>query len=139
MDGRAGCDLCERHPGEGDGLGVEEYDQRYPAPPEWTPDEVRSPGAESWAAMGRRVARVLTALLARHPGQVIVVVCHGGVIEHSMVRWLELDPLRQDTRAWIKPVNSSITEWRIAANPFRGAGALPVQLVRYNDHAHVVD
>lgn len=38
---------------------------------------------------------------------------------------------------WIKPVNTSLTEWRVAANPFLGRDALPVQLVRFNDHPHV--
>jgi probable phosphoglycerate mutase len=136
-DVRQDCDLCERHPGEGDGLGVEEYDLRYPAPARWTPDEVRSPGAESWSRMGGRVRRVLDSLIERHPGDTVVVVCHGGVIEHSIVRWLDLDPDRQAERAWIKPVNTSLTEWRVAANPFLGGDALPVQLVRFNDAAHV--
>ena len=40
------------------------------------------------------------------------------------------------TRAWIAPDNSSLTELRFAPNPYEKS-TLPVQLVRYNDHAHL--
>ena len=31
------CDFCEHHPGEGDGLPWDEFDERYPHPAEWDP------------------------------------------------------------------------------------------------------
>ena len=40
-------------------------------------------------------------------------------------------------RAWLSPANSSLTEWRFAASPF-GGRSMPLELVRYNDHAHLV-
>jgi hypothetical protein len=56
---------------------------------------------------------------------------------HSMIRWLDLSAQRT-ARAWINPANSSLTEWRFAPNPFTDR-SLPLELVRFNDHAHLAD
>jgi hypothetical protein len=53
-----------------------------------------------------------------------------------MFRWLSLDPSGSGTRAWINPTNASMTEWRVGANPFI-KDTLPLELVRFNDHAHL--
>jgi probable phosphoglycerate mutase len=45
--------------------------------PEWQPPE----GGESLIELRARVTRTLTELAARHPGQQIVVVAHGGVLD----------------------------------------------------------
>jgi probable phosphoglycerate mutase len=129
------CDFCEHHPGEGDGLAWTEYEERYPAPDVWDPHLRRDPGAETWAEMADRVARGLDALIERHPGDTVVVACHGGVVIQSMFRWLALDA-GGDGRAWMNPMNSSMTEWRFGTNPFDKA-TLPLELVRFNDHAHL--
>jgi broad specificity phosphatase PhoE len=87
--------------------------------------------------MSERVRRGLDAVAQRHEGQKVVIVCHGGVVVHSMIRWLGLHPTAvYGRRARLDPVNTSITEWRLD-------GAVPaerldeVQLVRFNDHAHL--
>src|SRR5690606_19437940 len=52
------CDFCEHHPGEGDGLPWEEFEQRWPVPSDgWDPYLRRDPGGETWAEMAERVAR----------------------------------------------------------------------------------
>lgn len=130
------CDLCEHHPGEGDGLTWDEFNERYPAPDRWDPHLRRDPGGETWAEMGERVARGLDALVERHPGETIVVACHGGVVVWSMFRWFGLDPADMGERAWMNPTNASLTEWRFRANPF-AKGTRSIQLVRFNDHAHL--
>lgn len=130
------CDLCEHHPGEGDGLSYEEYDRRWPVVDPWGPDVRRAPGSETWAEMAVRVARGLDAVIERHLGETVVVVCHGGVIVHSLVRWLRLDLAGGADRAWLNPVNTSLTEWRYGPNPFR-PGNRSLELVRFNDHAHL--
>jgi len=86
--------------------------------------------------MGVRVQRALESLVERHPGETVVVACHGGVVVQAMVHWLALDGVSSADRAWMSPENSSLTEWRFAANPYQ-KGTLPVELVRYNDHAHL--
>jgi probable phosphoglycerate mutase len=136
LEVRSECDFCEGHPGEADGLTWAELDERYPVELEWTNTTKRAPGWETWVEMGDRIARALESLVQRHAGETVVVACHGGVVVHSMFHFLGLDPNGGGDRAWIAPDNSSITEFRFAPNPYVKA-TLPVQLVRYNDHAHL--
>lgn len=131
---RPDCAFCENHPGEGDGLPWAEFEQRWPWPAEWTPDLSRDPGSESYAQMRARVAARLDRLIEEHPDETVVVACHGGVVLHSVFRWLELEPTGARTRAWLDPVNSSMTEWRIGDHP---SWRSPVELIRFNDHGHL--
>ena len=138
-DGRvelvADCDFCENHPGEGDGLSWDEYEARWPSSGEWDPDLRRDPGGETWNEMAARVARGLDTIIERHAGELVVVACHGGVVVQSMFRWLGIEPGGSE-RAWINPQNTSLTEWRFGSNPF-SKGTLPLELVRFNDWAHL--
>ena len=114
--------------------GWEEFDQRWPAPAEWSPDVAREPGGESYARdAGPRFGPARQARRAAR-GETVVVVCHGGVVVHSMLRWLDIEPLGGRTRAWLDPVNSSLTEWRMAENPMWRS---EIELVRFNDHGHL--
>ena len=135
LEVRPECDFCEGHPGEADGLTWTEFDERFPASPRWDADSRRAPGWETWREMGDRVARALESLVERHAGETIVVACHGGVVVHAMLHYLGLG-VTGGGRAWIAPDNSSLTEWRFSRNPYEKS-TLPVQLVRYNDHAHL--
>lgn len=129
------CTFCEHHPGEGDGLPWAEFEERYPFPAGgWSPDHRRDPGGETWNEMAERVRTGFDRLVAEHPGQTVVVACHGGVIVQTMIRWLLIDPTADGT-AWFSPVNTSITEWRCAPNPY-GKRNGTWELVRFNDHAH---
>jgi len=131
------CDFCEHHPGEGDGLPWEEFEQRWPVPSDgWDPYLRRDPGGETWAEMAERVARGIDRLVEQHAGGTVVVACHGGVIVQSMIRWLGIDPSLDGQRAWFSPQNASITEWRYGPNPY-GRKTVDWQLVRFNDHAHL--
>jgi broad specificity phosphatase PhoE len=130
------CDLCEHHPGEGDGLSYEEYDRLWPVTTRWDPDVRRAPGSETWSEMAVRVARGLDAVIERHRGETVVVACHGGVIVHSLLRWLGLGLSLSPDRAWLNPVNTSLTEWRFGPNPWNPNG-MSLELVRFNDHAHL--
>lgn len=136
---KADCDFCEHHPGEGDGLAWEVFNERYPVPEEgWHPDLRRDTGGETWNEMAARVARGLDALVERHPGETVVVACHGGVVVHSMLRWLAIDHrFDNGDRAWFTPENTSITEWCYGAPPW-GSQRPGWQLVRFNDHAHLL-
>ena len=137
LEVRQDCDFCEGHPSaDSDGMAWAEFDLRWPAPAQWDPEVAREPGGESYAQMRQRVSARLDRLAEQHEGETVVVACHGGVVLHSMTRWLKLDPAGDSGRAWLDPINSSLTEWRMAGNPF-WADALPVQLVRFNDHGHL--
>jgi len=131
------CDFCEHHPGEGDGLTWRDYESRYPSHEgPWDPDVRRAPGAETWNEMHARVSRALDGLVEDHPGELVVVVCHGGVIVQSMAKWFGLEPANEN-RAWLNPKNTSLTEWRFGTSPF-GVGTLPVEMVRFNDFVHLL-
>lgn len=132
------CDLCEIHPGEGDGLTWEEFRNRYmPADGSRSPYRAWSPGGESWATFMARVGTSLGDVARRHRGETVVVVCHGGVIEGGFAAFGN-QPLRRPFDVAIE--NTSITEWR----RFDDAGGGPPeqarwQLVRFNDAAHLLE
>jgi len=135
LDVRPECGFCEGHPGEADGLTWAELDERYPSDG-WDADSRRAPGWETWREMAERVAGALESVVQRHAGETVVVVCHGGVVVHSMMHFLSLDEVATHSRAWLSPDNTSLTEWRFAPNPYQ-KGTLPVELVRFNDFGHL--
>jgi probable phosphoglycerate mutase len=122
------CNLCELHPGESDGMTWEEFTRVYP-PPDFTadPDRPLSPGGESWSAFLRRVDTALRAMADRHGGETVVVACHGGVVNASLVAFLGL--AHDGTRLDLRTRNTSITEWERQDGKWR--------LLRYNDIAHL--
>ena len=132
---RTDCGFCEGHVGEAEGKAYADVEDLWTAD-DWTDDHRPFEGWETWREMGERVSRTLEETLARHAGETVVIACHGGVIVHAMQRWLALDGGIGGARAWFAPVNSSITELRHAPNPYR-QGGLPIELVRFNDHAHL--
>jgi probable phosphoglycerate mutase len=132
---RTDCGFCESHVGEAEGRSYSELEGLFTSD-EWTNDQRPFPGWETWQEMGERVSRALDAAIEQHSGETIVIACHGGVIVQAMQRWLGLQLPTPDDAAWFAPANSSITEWRGAPNPYR-SGTLALELVRYNDHAHL--
>jgi 2,3-bisphosphoglycerate-dependent phosphoglycerate mutase len=123
----AECDLCEIHPGECDGLTWVEFSRSYPTPDfSADPDRPLSPGGESWSEFQRRVDTSLRALADRHEGETVVVACHGGVINSSLVA---LGFAYPQVRLDLRTLNTSITEWEREAGRWR--------LLRYNDSAHL--
>lgn len=135
LEVRPECDFCEGHVGDADGLTWAELDALAPRA-DWDPDHRPVPGWETWREMHTRVQRAMDSIVRRHPGETVVVACHGGVVVQAMVHWLGLDGVATDRRAWLSPANTSLTEWRFAPNPYE-KGTLPVELVRFNDHAHL--
>ena len=133
------CDLCEFHPGIGDGMSWEEFDARFPRPPDgtWDPDYRRVPGGDTWNEMTARVGGAIDRLLAEHQGRTIVVACHGGPIVQVLMRFLAIDPGdRSRPRAWLNPENASLTELRQGISPYQ-SGMMDWELVRFNDVAHL--
>jgi probable phosphoglycerate mutase len=124
----ADCELCELHPGEADGLTWVEFADRYGGP-DWDrdPDAVLAPGGESWTGFVRRVSTVLTATAARHRGELVVIFCHGGVVEASMEAFFPVAPGRGRLR--LRTAHTSLTEWELGPDGWL--------LLCYNDAAHV--
>ena len=128
LEVRETCDLCERHVGEADGMTWREYEARYGVmKPGDDPERDLAPGGESWVSFCDRAEAALYDVMSRHPGQLVVVAAHGGIIGASMVRFLGLSDHGAGLRG--HPDNSSITEWAWTGVRW--------WLVRYNDAGHL--
>lgn len=122
--------LKELDPGEGDGLTWKEFLDKYGVPNFKTdPDKPVADGGESWNQMMNRSRNALIKITNRHIDKTVVAVCHGGVIQASMARFLELKNNGVDAN--LKPEYTSITEWRGRNRIFK--------LVRYNDFEHLLN
>jgi broad specificity phosphatase PhoE len=124
------CGLCELHPGEADGLSWTEFIERF-SPLDWDtdPDQPIAPGGESWTGFVNRVSGTLDVLSARHPGQLVVVACHAGVIEASLLSKLPVAGGLEGARLQLRTEHASMTTWEIAGERWR--------LLGYNDVARV--
>jgi probable phosphoglycerate mutase len=125
------CALCELHPGEADGLGWQEVVDRFGVP-EWDtdPDVVIAPGGESWSAFVRRASTAVRRVAEHHPGELVVAAVHAGVIESTMIAFLDLPPATT-RRGWTRIVHASLTEWEWVPEDSRWV------LIRFNDAAGV--
>jgi probable phosphoglycerate mutase len=122
------CDLCELHPGEADGLTWEEFRVRYGDPDfDADPDSVVAPGGESWSSFVARASGAVARLARAHRGERVVIVCHAGVIESTLLAFLPIAPGR--SRLGLPTEHASLTEWEMTGDGWR--------LVRYNDAAHL--
>ena len=124
------CGLCELHPGEADGLTWGEFSAKYGGP-DWdeNPDGEIAPGGESWTGFVLRVAEALEGVASRHPGGLVVVACHAGVIEASMLSMLPLTGGREGARLQLRTRHASLTTWEVDEGRWR--------LLGYNDASHL--
>ncbi len=122
--------LRERHFGEWQGCTYDELHQRWPEQavawrrrdPEFGPL-----GGETLAAFHARSIAIYAELCARHPGQVIAVFAHGGLLD-SLYRAATHQHL-QAPRSWL------CANARINRVLFNGEG---FSLVGWNDDAHLL-
>lgn len=123
------CDWCEIHAGDAEGLTWPEFREQFPVVGDLDdPFRTRATGAETWAEFYVRAGARLRRIAREHPGERVVVVCHGGIIGASFIALGDL-PLRTGNAMTYETVNTSITEWRHTGTDWR--------LVRYNDAAHL--
>jgi probable phosphoglycerate mutase len=123
------CGLCELHPGDADGLSWEQFSERF-GTLDWDvdPDQPIAPNGESWTGFVNRVAVTLDAIVDRHPGQLVVVACHAGVIEASLLAKVPVARGLEGARLQLRTQHASMTRWEIEAGRWRLSG--------YNDAAH---
>ncbi len=126
----------ELRPGEADGLNIPDFLERYGPFSDFREDPYHpfSPGGESWADFISRVGAFLYRVIREHAGESIVVVCHGGVVDASLLIGLGVGastpaPGQFHTR------NTSITHWERE----RVNGLETWRLNRYNDNLHTRD
>lgn len=129
---RARCDLCELHPGEADGMAWPEFTERFGAP-DWDvdPDHPIAPGGESWTGFVRRVGAALDELAAAHPGELVVVACHAGVVEASLLTKLPVAGGTDGARLQLRTRHASMTTWEVEPDADGGRW----RLSSYNDVA----
>lgn len=127
------CGVCEIHPGPAaEGITWDDFEVSYGDMLKRGPYHPWSPGGESWAEVNARVGAELTDLAEEHEGETIVVACHGGVVEASLITLGGL-PLSRPFDMFID--NTSMTEWQRRLV----GGQLRWKLVRLNDAAHTID
>jgi 2,3-bisphosphoglycerate-dependent phosphoglycerate mutase len=121
------CDLCELHPGQADGLSWDEVLDTFGIP-EWDtdPDQPIAPGGESWLDFTARAAQAVLDLAVQHRGELVVAAVHAGVIESTLIRFLEIPPAVY-RRGWVRIRHASLTEWEWVADESRWI------LLRFND------
>jgi 2,3-bisphosphoglycerate-dependent phosphoglycerate mutase len=127
----------EVRPGEAEGLTWDQYSAFFGNTEGWDPAVPFAPGAEAWNDFARRVGAALDEVIERHPGETVVVVAHGGVIDASMFHFFGLDPNVQSPIDFEK-ANTSITEWeRRSFTLADDEQTHRWRLCRYNDAAHL--
>jgi probable phosphoglycerate mutase len=124
------CGLCELHPGEADGLTWVQFSERF-AMLDWDvdPHQPIAPGGESWAGFVNRVADALDTLAAGRRGQLVVVACHAGVIEASMLAKVPVAGGLDGARLQLRTRHASLTTWEVDEGRWR--------LLGYNDASHL--
>jgi probable phosphoglycerate mutase len=120
-------ELCELHPGKADGLTWQEVIDQFGVP-EWNtdPEQLIAPGGESWTGFVARAAAGVQGLARRHPGQLVVAAVHAGVIEATMISFLQI-PRAAHRRGWARVLHASLTEWEWVPGEARWV------LLRFND------
>lgn len=106
-------DLQEFHFGLWTGLGWEEVAASYGwSAFDWLEaiDRGEIPGGETGVEVLQRVGAVLRGVRNRHAGQVVALVCHGGVIRAALAWLLEL-PLPRTAGFEIDYASITVVEW----------------------------
>ena len=119
----------EHDPGaECDGLTFQEFVDKF-GMPDWEGDPyaVTFPGGETIAEFHHRVGAALSPLVEKRRGGVIVIACHGGVVD-AVFRYLLGLPMTGGFE--LHTVNTSLTEF-VQTRPGRW------RLARYDDAAHL--
>lgn len=127
-------DAQELRLGEADGLTATEFVARFGPFADFRDDPYRpiAPGGESWAGFVGRVGAFLYRTAHAYAEQTVVVVCHGGVVDASLLIGLGVGtaaPGQFHTR------NTSITHWTRERIDMQDRW----RLNRYNDNTHTRD
>lgn len=132
-------EVQEMRPGEGDGLRVKEFMEHFGPFPDAREEPYRplSPGGDSWGSFVTRVGMALHRIVDEHDGKTVVVVCHGGVVDASLLIGLGM--------ATVAPAigqfhthNTAITEWERGLLSSH-SHIKRWRLIRYNDDLHTRD
>ena len=126
-------DLEEWRPGDNGGMYWDEYFEKHGRPdPVLEPFRPVAPGGENWGGFMLRVAETLHRIAHEHEGKTVVAVCHGGIVDGSMIGLMGLQTHRLPSFS-LNTENTSITHWE----HFKQDGLPRWRLHLYNDAAHL--
>jgi probable phosphoglycerate mutase len=129
-------DVQEWHNDETEPITPENFHARLAATPALdTPFVQLVPGAETRAEFMTRAGTAVHRIIREHEGKVIVIICHGGIVEASFHYFFGLPTLRLPS-AFVEVAHTAITCWRTFDAP--GLGELWT-LSEYNDATHLRD
>lgn len=119
------------------GLTHTEIERRFPD--EWTAwkrfdTHVRRGGAESYADLQARIAAVVEMIIARHPGERVILVFHAGALKSYLAYVLHL-PLGEMWRLEIE--NASISRVRLDTAFIDPTAVAVGRLLTLNDTCHL--
>lgn len=132
-------DVQELNMGEADGLSHAAFAETFGRPDfQRQPTRPVAPGGESWSSFMLRVATALERIAEEHAGKHVVIVCHGGVIDGSLIYFFGLDGLRLP-RVRFSTRNTSITCWHLLSDETSYGQPVPPRwrLEYYNDATHL--
>ncbi|MHB1503661.1 MAG: histidine phosphatase family protein [Acidimicrobiales bacterium] len=132
------CGLCELHPGEADGLSWGELAERF-GEPDWDedPTSVLAPGGESWSGFVDRASAAVEEVALRHQGGTVVIACHAGVVEATVLAFLPIGAGRH--RLGLRTSYASLTEWELRDRDSTSSDARRRwRLCRFNDGRHLL-
>jgi len=123
--------LSELHPGDADAMTWQEVIDTFGVP-EWDlhPEHQIAPGGESWTGFVARAGEAVRSLAEQHRGELVVAAVHAGVIEATLIHFLDIPPARS-RRGFVRVQHASLTEWEWLPERMQWV------LVRFND-AHGV-
>ena len=131
---RALDDLCERAPGECEGMTISEYRGRYGREPADDGDDPLSPGGEALADFLARAAQAVLSLADVNVARTTWIVCHAGIITATASALMQT-PHGPGAPCWANPEPTALAEWERSG---ADAGQRAWTLRRYNDVAHLL-
>ena len=132
-------DVHELRPGVADGLRLGEFIERYGPLRDFReePYHPLAPGGESWGGFVTRVGDALHRIARDNDGKRVVVVCHGGVVDASILIGLGMATIAP-ALGQFHTHNTAITEWERGLL-VRTEHIQRWRLLRYNDDLHTRD
>lgn len=129
-------DVQEMRPGKAVGITSEEFKEKYGGyDVEKTPLQRIAEGAENWGEFMLRVGMMLERITNEWVGKSIVLICHGGVVDGSLIYHFGMSTLKLPP-AFLHTQNTAITYWTKGEHP---TNPEEWRLVYYNDAMHLRD
>jgi probable phosphoglycerate mutase len=126
-------DLQEWRPGDSGGMYWDEYTEKHGRTDPWRePFRMTNPTEEHWGHFMLRVASTLHRIAHEYEGKHVVLVCHGGIIDGSILTFMGHSTFFRPHFS-TQVDNTSITHWE----HFTRDGYPRWRLIKFNDALHL--